>query len=64
MTDTDGIYDNCRCGERPQIEGRISFADNAPEFRASCQSCGEATKWHGYRAAVMVEWNRKMRGAQ
>ena len=60
MTDTDQIYDQC-CGERPQIDARIRFADNVPEFRVSCRSCGEATDCHASRGEVMAAWNRKMR---
>ena len=61
QTDTDGIYDRCHCGERPSLVWR---GDCPTEYKVECNSCGECTRWRPTKTAVMVDWNRKMRGVK
>jgi transcription elongation factor Elf1 len=57
MTDTDGIYDRCQCGELAVVE----YSETYLITRAVCKSCGAATRWHLWSSSVMVEWNRYQR---
>ena len=56
--ETDGILDDCACGERPYLDR------NREEnwHQASCVSCGAATDKHDNSTDVMVQWNRMQRG--
>ena len=54
-SDTSGVYDACKCGERARIE-YVSTS-----IRIKCDSCGASTKWHQWSHEAMVEWNKMQR---
>jgi len=56
--DTWGVYDDCPCGEPPQID--LSKKDQKI-YQVVCDSCGNATDW-GRLGDVMVQWNGSCRG--
>lgn len=55
--DTDGILDDCACGERPYVE----WSRTERWHQASCVSCGAATDKHDNSTDMMVQWNRMQR---
>jgi hypothetical protein len=58
MTDTDGILDLCKCGERPTVDKR---GGHHKVYQIACQSCGAATEWVP-QWEVMTAWNKIQRG--
>lgn len=62
MTNTDGIFDTCRCGERPNIlqyrRGPFGIRDY---WTVNCDSCGASTGAQECVSDAMVTWNKLQR---